>query len=68
MQHLREPYYVALLTAAAYHGGGLSNVATVLVELVAEMAPRALEIEARRVPMTALMPSIRCLPMEIPSL
>lgn len=120
MQHLREPYYVALLTAAAYHGaahqrpqrfqvmvsharrpiscgrvnvefiarhdlvetptverntprgtlriatpevtaleligypdhgGGLSNVATVLVELVAEMPPRTLEVEARRAPM-----------------
>ena len=120
MQHLREPYYVALLSAAAYHGaahqrpqlfqvmvpharraigcgqvkvdfiarhdmagtpvvqrntprgilriaspeataleligypdhgGGLSNVATVLVELVESMAARALEAEARRVPM-----------------
>lgn len=120
MQHLGEPYYVALLSAAAYHGaahqrpqrfqvmvprarraiacgqvsidfiarrdmagtpvvqrntprgilriaspeasalelvgypdhgGGLSNVATVLVELVESMDARALEAEARRVPM-----------------
>lgn len=120
MQHLRQPYYVAFLSAAAYHGaahqrpqlfqvmvprarrgiacgqvgidfiarrdmagtpvvqrntprgvlriaspeatalelvgypdhgGGLSNVATVLVELVESMDARALEAEARRVPM-----------------
>ena len=120
MEHLREPYYVALLSAAAYHGaahqrpqlfqvmvpsarraiacgqvsidfvarrdmagtpvvqrntprgilriaspeatalelvgypdhgGGLSNVATVLVELAESMEVRALEAEARRVPM-----------------
>ena len=120
MRHLREPYYVALLSAAAYHGaahqrpqvfqvmvprprralgcgtvavgfvarrdmegtpvvhrntprgilriaspeatalelvgysdhgGGLSNVATVLGELTESMDARALEAEARRVPM-----------------
>ena len=120
MQHLGEPYYVALLSAAAYHGaahqrpqrfqvmvpsarrgiscgrvsvdfiarrdmaatpviqrntprgiiriaspeatalelvaypdrgGGLSNVATVLVELAESMEARALEVEARRAPM-----------------
>ena len=120
MQHLREPYYVALLSAAAYHGaahqrpqvfqvmvprprraiacgsvtvdfigrhamagtpvehrntprgilriaspeatalelvgypdrgGGLSNVATVLAELIEKMDAPALEVEARRVPM-----------------
>ncbi|MCH7533656.1 MAG: type IV toxin-antitoxin system AbiEi family antitoxin [Gemmatimonadetes bacterium] len=119
MQHLREPYYVALLSAAAYHGaahqrpqvfqvmvsrarralrcgqvsvdfiarqdmagtpvvqrntprgvlrisspeatalelvaypdhgGGLSNVATVLVELIESMDAHALEAEASRVP------------------
>jgi predicted transcriptional regulator of viral defense system len=120
MRHLGEPYYVALLSAAAYHGaahqrpqrfqvivptarrgivcggvsvdfvarrnmaatpviqrntprgilriaspeatalelvgypdrgGGLSNVATVLVELVESMDARALEVEAKRAPM-----------------
>lgn len=120
MYHLREPYYVALLSAAAYHGaahqrpqlfqvmvprarraiscggvdvafiarhdmadapvvqrntrrgvlriaapevtaleligypdhsGGLSNIATVLLELVESMDASALGIEARRVPM-----------------
>jgi len=48
---IASPEATALeLTGYPDHGGGLSNVATVLVELVESMDAQALEAEARRVP------------------